>query len=246
MKVVIFFGLLAVMQPAFAAKVNDSVDDAIPETFIAACELSFPTSEVEVSFRDKPVKESQKESIRSLTALARKYNAAHSSEHHVLGLTTSELSWEIGSEFKSLPLGSPDIHCARPKIKIELEVNYHVVHIASELPPQSCEYNFVHDHEYEHVKINKDNMQRYIKEIVADFKKHFPNKILYGSSEKLNREMQKAMSNEWLPFIKEVTAKMEAEGIKRHQAIDTPEEYAKGSTVCSGKISAIIRASESK
>ena len=246
MKVVIFFGLLAIMQPVFAAKLNKYISDAIPETFISACERSFPTSEVTVSFRDKPVKEDHKESIRSLTALARKYNAAHSGDHRVLGLTTSELSWEIGSEFKSLPLGNPDIHCARPNINIEVEVNYHVVHIAKELPLESCEYNFVHDHEYDHVKINRDNMQRYIKEIVADFKNHFPNKILYGPSEKLNSEMQKAMSNEWLPFIKEVTAKMEAEGMKRHNNIDTPEEYAKGNTVCSGKISTIIRASEKK
>jgi hypothetical protein len=244
MKSVTFIGLLTMTYPAFGENPNKSIGDKVPETFRSTCENKFPTSEIIFNFRDVPVKEDHNESIQSLTNLARKSKAVHSSERHVLGLTTSKLSWGLDASYESLRLSELDMACARPKIKIELEVIYHKVHIAKELSRNSCEYNFVHDHEYKHVNINQENVLRHSNELVAAFNKRFPNRIIYGPIAKVNNEVETKMNNEWIPFIKKATAKMEAEGNKRHKAIDSSEEYEKGNTVCSGKISSIIQASE--
>jgi hypothetical protein len=242
MKLVIFFGLLSVILPVFGAVKSNN---KMPADFVSDCEKSFPTSEVIVNFHDIPVEEDQKESIQSLTISARKSNI-HSGEPYVLGLTTLTLSWGLDASVKLLRLNDLNVACARPQIKIELKVIDHKVHIAKELPRNSCEYNFVRNHEYKHVNINKDNMRRYSKELVAAFNKQFPNRIIYGSFEKVNSEVQTTMNKKWTSFIEKATAKMEIEGNKRHKALDSPEEYAKANTVCSGGISSIIQASKKK
>ena len=243
MKLVIFLGLLAIINPALGATKSSRT---MPEAFVSTCEQKFPTPEVIFNFHDVAVEEDYKESIQSLTALARKTNSIHSAAHYVLGLTTSNLSWRLDATVESLQLREQDIACAQPTIKIELEVLYHKVHIAKEFASNSCEYNFVRDHEYKHVNINKDNMRRYSKELIAAFNKQFSNRIIYGSIENVNKEVQAAMNKQWIPFVKKTTAKMEAEGNKRHQVLDSPEEYAKANTACSGKISSILQGIEKK
>ncbi len=243
MKLVIFLGLLAIINPALG---ETKSSNTMPETFVSTCEQKFPTPEVIFNFRDVALEEDYRESIQSLTASARKTNSIHSGARHVLGLTTFKLSWGLDASVESLQLREQDIACARPTIKIELEVLYHKVHIAKEFARNSCEYNFVRDHEYKHVNINKDNMRRHSNELVAAFNKQFPNRIIYGSIEKVNKEVQATMDKKWIPFVKKTTAKMEAEGNKRHQALDSPEEYAKGNTACSGKISNILQGMERK
>ena len=244
MRLAIFFGLFTIICPALGATPNKSISTKMPESFVSTCENNFQASEVVFNFRDIPVEEDYKESIKSLTVLARKLKAVHSNERYVLGLTTSKLSWGLDASYESLRLPDLNVACARPKIKIELEVIYHKVQIAKELSRNSCEYDFVRDHEYKHVNINKDNMRRNSKELIAAFNNRFPNRIIYGSIEKVSREVQTTMDNEWIPFIKKTTAKMEIEGNKSHKALDSPEEYAKGNTVCSGKISNILQAIE--
>jgi hypothetical protein len=242
MKLIIFFGLLSVILPAFGAV---KYSNEMPASFVSDCEKNFPRSEVILNFHDIPVEEDQKESIRSLTISARK-SKIHSGERYALGLTTLKLSWALDASVKLLRLNGPNVACARPQIIIELKVIDHKVHIAKELPRNSCEYNFVRDHEYKHVNINKDNMRRYSKELVAAFNKQFPSRIIYGSFEKVDSEVQKTMNKKWTSFIEKATAKMEIDGNKRHKALDSPEEYAKANTVCSGRISNIIEASEKK
>ena len=242
MKFVIFLGLLSVILPVFG-EVKHS--NKMPASFVSDCEKNFPTSEVILNFHDTPVEEDQKETIQSLTISARKSNI-HSGKRYVLGLTTLKLSWGLDASFKLLRLSEPNVACARPQITIELKVIDHKVHIARELPRNSCEYNFVRDHEYKHVNINKDNMRQYSKELIAAFKKQFPNRIIYGSYEKVDSEMKKTMNKKWTSFIEKATAKMEIEGNKRHKALDSPEEYAKANTVCSGRIPSIFEAIEKK
>src|SRR5690349_10889892 len=117
MKLAIFFGLLAVINLAFGAT---KTGNKMPETFVSACEQKFPTAEVIFNFRDVDVEEDYRESIKSLTASARKSNSIHSGARHVLGLTTYKLSWGLDASVESLQLRELDVACARPTIKIDL------------------------------------------------------------------------------------------------------------------------------
>ncbi|MES2674648.1 MAG: hypothetical protein V4660_10430 [Pseudomonadota bacterium] len=242
LKLLALLTLNTIMFSAFGANANKSVH--MPDNFVAECERNFPKSEVKVSVKEGSITESNQESIRSLTALAQKTKVIHADQHRTLGLTAMELSWGIDAEFKSLGLDQLNMHCGRPTIKIELEVINHLVRIAKEFAPESCEYNFVHEHEYKHVRLNKKNIKRYAKEVTDALNERFPNPVIYGSSEKVSGEMQRMMDNELLPFFKKVTTKIESEGIELHKLIDTPEEYAKGNKVCAGNISRIIRESD--
>jgi len=243
LKLLVFLALHTIIYSAFGATANKLVHP-VPDTFVSECEHNFPKSEVKIIVKEGSINESNQESIQSLTALARKTKVIHADQYRTLGLTTLELSWGIDAEFNSLRLEKLNTQCARPKIKIELEVLNHLVHIANEFPPNSCEYKFVQEHEYKHVRLNKKNIKRYAQEVVTALNKRFPNTIIYGSVEDVNKKMQRMMDHDWLPFIKEVTAKMESEGMELHKLIDTAEEYAKGHNVCGGKISRIIREME--
>lgn len=214
-----------------------------PSQFKNECESRFPTTATEVTLVDSSVTEHHTKSLKQITASARELKTSHAEESYVMGLTRVETSWRLSVEMKSLTQESDNISCLKPAIKIELGLNSHSIDIAKELEYQSCEYNFVRNHEYQHVRINRDQLQRSKWQLENSFNANFSIPIVFGSLETLKDQIEEIKNREWIPFIKNAIKAMENERDNKHKLIDTPEEYAKGNSVCEEKIPEIIRAS---
>ena len=244
MKNFLFLGLLVTVPSALGNGLQDSIQldvhGKIPEKVISSCESNLPPVKVIVSVKDSPIVETNDMSVRALTSAALTSNNPHGN-HYVLGLTTIELSWQANAQYKSYEFSSPNIRCARSEIKIDLAVLYHKVQIANEIAPKSCEYNFVREHEYRHVKLNQENIKHYAREIATEFQDHFQSKIYYGSPDKVEKAVRNEIDKNWLPFVGRTAKKLEKEGNDRHKLIDTPAEYAKANVACSGNIARILK-----
>lgn len=245
LKIFILLGLFVVASSAFAKELKDSIQldihGKIPEKVIATCESNLPPVKINVSVQESPVEETNDTSVRSLTSTALSLNNQHGKNHYVLGLTTIELSWHANAQYKSYEFTNPGIRCARSEMKIDLAMVYHKVQIAKEIAPKTCEYNFVREHEYRHVKLNKENIKRYANDIANEFQKTFQSKIYYGSSAAVEKAVRNEIDKNWLPFVARTSKKLEKEGNDRQKLIDTPEEYAKANLACSGNIARILK-----
>jgi hypothetical protein len=250
LKILLFLGLLATVSSAFASGLRDAIQldvhGKIPEKVITTCETNLPPVKVNVSIQESPVVETNDVSIQSLTKMALELHNSHVKDRYVLGLTTIELSWHANAQYKSYEFTNPGIRCARPEMKIDLIMLYHKVQIAKDVSPGSCEYNFIREHEYRHVKVNKENVKRYAREIAKEFQEHFQSKIYYGSSVTVEKTVRNEIDNRWLPFVGRTTKKLEREGDARQSLIDTPEEYAKANVACSGNIARILKSAYGK
>lgn len=244
LKILIFFGLLAIMSSSFANGLRDSIQldvhGKIPEKIVTTCETNLPPIAVNVSIQESPVEETNDVTVRSLTNIALKLNNPHVKDHYVLGLTTIELSWHANAQYKSYQFTNPSIRCARSEMKIDLIMLYHKVQIAKEISPGTCEYDFVRKHEYRHVKLDEENVKSYAREIKREFQDHFESKIYYGSSGAVEKAVRNEIDNNWLPFVSRTAKTLEKEGTDRQKLIDTPEEYAKGNVACSGNIARLL------
>jgi hypothetical protein len=205
LKNLIFIGLLAITSSAFGSGLRDSVlldvHGKIPEKIISTCEANLPPVRVNVNIQESPVKETNDVNVRSLTKMAVELNNPHVKDRYVLGLTTIELSWQANAQYKSYEFTNPGIRCARSEMKVDLVVLYHKVQIAKEIAPGSCEYNFVREHEYRHVKLNNENIKHYAREIAKEFEENYQSKIYYGSSGTVEKTVRNEIDNHWLPFV---------------------------------------------
>ncbi|MEN0036332.1 MAG: hypothetical protein AAGC78_04660 [Cellvibrio sp.] len=219
--------------------VKEGVQVVVPDDFISACEQNLPPVAISINRHEGTVNESNTESIRRLNDIRLKTND-HASEGDMLGLTLAQLSWEYNVMYRSFQMLEPNIHCARPEIKVDMVVINHTVYIAKELPRGSCEYEVIREHEYRHVKINEENFKNYAKKLADDFQKEFNSKIYYGPLDVVDKAIKDEMQKYWGPFIERTTKKLEKDGHNLHKSIDTPEEYARIPSMCSGGITRIM------
>lgn len=245
LKILTFYFLLTAACFAFGGEVNESTSknapfDA-PASIVAACENNLPLIDIHVQIQESPILETNEASVSELTNIALKLNNPHAQNRDILGLATMEIVWDANIKYKSFEFSNPSIHCARAEVIVDLIVLYHTVQIAKDFVPETCEYNFIREHEYKHVKVNEENLKRYAKELVDRFKANFQNKIYYGSLDSIANTINDESQNYWLPFIGEATKNIEEDGRARHQFIDTPEEYKKVDFVCSGNISRFLK-----
>lgn len=104
------------------------------------------------------------------------------------------------------------------------------VYINNDYPEGSCEYDAVLAHEMEHVRIDREVLQKY----EAKFQKVL-RRLLRNKKAIYAQRMVEARSAYYLEFerqLKPVVAKMKAERDRRHAAIDTPENYRKEQAKC--------------
>lgn len=245
LKTLAFYFLLTAACFAFGEVVNESTTknapvDA-PASIVAACENNLPLIDIHVQIQESPILETNEASVSELTNIALKLNNPHAQNRDILGLATMEIVWDANIKYKSFEFSNPSIHCARAEVIVDLIVLYHTLQVAKDFMPETCEYNFIREHEYKHVKVNEENLKRYAKELVDRFKANFQNKIYYGSLDSIANTINDESQNYWLPFIGEATKNIEEDGRARHQFIDTPEEYKKVDFVCSGNISRFLK-----
>lgn len=155
-----------------------------------------------------------------------------------LGVTSSKLHVEYTIGYDGLTETNTGITCLKPKLKINLAYPMMKVYVAKEFPKGSCEFNHIYEHELKHVNAYKKHLKHIESELESKIKAFFGNRVYQGNKDALMAQFSEAVNTHWMPWVQQKAKEVD----KLHQQIDTPDEYAKNTTACNGKINEKIRA----
>ncbi|MDO8416250.1 MAG: hypothetical protein Q7S87_08580 [Agitococcus sp.] len=149
----------------------------------------------------------------------------------VVGLTTATLRHTItwGGDVLAYPEGPA---CTRPAIQLTLEVGPQHVDIGREFPRGSCAFNKIAAHELRHVYANQETLVDAARYLEYAMREHYGTQILYGDKATLKANLSSDVQRVWIPLLKQKIAEVDL----RHNAIDSPEEYASNQVECDGEI----------
>jgi len=172
----------------------------------------------------------------TMTQLTYKTPKERRDGHVMLGLTESTLRTNINWNSNMLVRSSPQTGCLRPQVTLTFDVTPQIVSIAREFPKGSCSFNEIAAHEMRHVRANQAQLEAAAAYMEKELKNFFQQKIFYGPPDTLKNQLEEALRTTWLPLAEQQLEKVNVV----HEAIDSPEEYARNKTVCNGEITRII------
>lgn len=199
-------------------------------SFKAACESKLPRSSIVVTSEPSEVTYIFNRGVQDLTKRSPAY--AKSSTQTTLGLTESKFQLESRWSGEMLQDPRSRLACTRPAIQVTVKVGPQVVSIGREFEREGCAFWEIAEHELRHVRANLERVEYVAEKLEQELRSSFGNRVFYGSSDELRNAFSSTLKAEWLPWGKSLY-----EGVKvAHQAIDSPEEYARSSTMCDGEV----------
>ncbi|MCC9620821.1 hypothetical protein LPB41_03870 [Thalassospira sp. MA62] len=151
----------------------------------------------------------------------------------VTGLTEYEVNASFDMRLEPRDVGGGR-YCLDPvRVSPKVDVVKHLVYIASELRPGSCEYNVVYAHEGEHVQINRGmeaDLRVALDDMIADIRRTTERLSPMPASEaarSINR-----LLGEFGREFKRRLRDIDRNRRNAHKLIDTPAEYQKLSLAC--------------
>lgn len=205
----------------------------VPADFAAQCERRLPATKISVTAEVAPLVYDFTKSVRDLTQ--RKPAGPNAL---TLGLTERHLATGMEIRSASMNYKGEKVVCMRPEVEVTLTLAPHTVFVGREFPQKSCAFGSILQHEQRHVLVNnlalKNASERLEKELLSSF----GNRVFYGERADLERAVGSHIQ-EWMTWLDGEVAKVD----RLHQSIDSPSEYAKNNTVCSGEIPRVLKAS---
>jgi hypothetical protein len=206
---------------------------ATAATFEEECNARLPKSVFAVQTEPSAIKYDFSQSAKELTA-KHSYHGKHGT---TLGLTETKIKVESQWAWQLLTEAGGST-CLRPSALIFVSVNPQTVYIAKEFSPGSCAFKEIAQHELRHVSANQKQMEQIADKYQRILAQHFGQNVLYGSDTALKRQIEDSFKHYWIPKISEELQKVSF----LHQQIDTPQEYARNSTLCGGIVPKILGA----
>jgi hypothetical protein len=210
---------------------------AVPhETFEAECERRLNPTDIKVQALPSEI---HYNFVSSMAQLTSKGSRQRQLGQVVLGLTEARLSYRLNWGANYLVEQGTGRACMRPRLTLVFDVNPQLVSVAREFPKGSCAFNEIATHELRHVNANQAQLQTAADMMQRELTTFFGQKVFYGSKSALQAQWQDALSSSWMPLAKAELAKVDI----AHNAIDSPEEYARNRTICNGAITqAVVQA----
>ncbi len=156
-----------------------------------------------------------------------------------LGLTRYEPVIEFRAPLLKVKLGDGS-SCARIE-KIDASIGYRnvTIYIAQEIARDSCAMGHVLEHERKHVAVNRGVLVNYVPRIQNKLKEYMQINGVYRGADP---DYAESLMREKTEFIlKDAARKIMDENRRLQKSVDTPEEYARNSVVCGGRINDIVR-----
>ncbi|PNG50181.1 MULTISPECIES: hypothetical protein [unclassified Variovorax] len=152
--------------------------------------------------------------------------------HITLGLTQANFQLSSSWEGQTLVDRATGLACARPKVKVQVQVGPQCVTVAKEFPKGTCAFWEIAEHELRHVKANQAHAERVADELKAALSRSFGNRVFYGTPGELRVVFTENLKSQWLPW-----GKSRFDGVKAaHRQIDSLAEYARNNTMCDGEV----------
>ena len=200
--------------------------------FQLRCEETMAKSVTVMSTQENGYSIDNSKSFRSLTAL--KGSAPPGA--YVLGLTRTQSRLEIDLKGGILQDPLSGYECISPRIGVSLYYIPIVIYIGSEFAPGTCSYDEILAHEMRHLKTYLDHLPKVESVVRKALSDRFDNKPLYARSGQARAALQREIDTGWMPYMKRELIRVE----EKQALIDTPQEYARLSRVCSGEVQSLI------
>jgi hypothetical protein len=203
--------------------------------FVRSCERSLKPGIVTVQGVPMAPRLDTTRSYRDLTRIASKDEAVF-----VLGLTRPVLHVETQWGFEGLEDPDSRLVCMRPSLYMQLRYDPVTVFIGREFVGDRCSYEFILAHEQRHVAVHVRQLEKTVGLLRDQLQRRLGAQIHYGSRADLEKRFRSEIKDYWLP-----RAEQELKDVRRqHEAIDTPEEYARAASVCGARIARMLRRRE--
>jgi hypothetical protein len=171
-----------------------------------------------------------------LTQLAR-MSEPTSTHHRTVGLTRAKFGYRSTLELEGLEDPKGARACARPQMKIDIEITGTTVYVAREFHGDACREPLILAHERKHVAV----FDRYADEVVAslgrDLESRMGRRVRFGGS---IAGVQESLKKELAAHLDAFMERARGELDRRHAAIDTPEEYDRMTRTC-GSLAVSVR-----
>jgi hypothetical protein len=221
---VFFLGVVLAAVPAPAQDIDD-------------CQ-SYPNVPVNVhAVFDQP-RYDYSQNLTSLQTLASDHEHSIPQYHEVtMGLTRYEPVLEMHVPMV-IVTSSEGLVCAYVK-RVDVTVGYRdvTVFVASDIPQNSCGFNETLGHEEKHVAVNRGLLNEFVPRIETRLKDYMRMNGIFRTE---NADYAEKIMNEKLKsIINDVVYDMDSENAERQRQVDSPQEYARLSSVCNGQLSHI-------
>lgn len=205
----------------------------LKEDFTKQCEDRLGPTKIDVVVHPSPMIYRNDESVAQITARSSAFD-----NDTTLGLTESNVRYEVLAKGHTLIHKESGTVCARPEINIEIFVGPQTISIGNEFPTNTCSYQAVLEHELRHAQTNFDFADRLGSLTKEGLVHAYGQRVLYGTAQDLGASIDNNIKNEWIPWMKD-----QMKGVEYyHHMIDTPAERNRVNIVCNGEIPQLIQA----
>lgn len=204
-------------------------------SFVRACEAGLKPGMVSVEGAPMAARIDTSRSYRDLTRMASKEEAVW-----VLGLTRPVLRVETEWGFQGLADPGSSLVCMRPSLRMRLRYDPVTVFIGREFVGDPCSYEFILAHEQRHVAVHVRQLERTVGLLRDQLQRRLGGEIHYGSRADLEQRFKGEIQSYWIPRAEQALKDVR----RQHEAIDTPQEYARAGSVCDARIARVLRRRE--
>lgn len=155
----------------------------------------------------------------------------------VLGLTQPTLRVDARWRFEGIRDSATGQSCFRPSVEMTLRYDPVIVYIGREFAIDDCAREFIHAHEMRHVVVHERRLAATGAMLQKELQERMSGQVHVGSRASFETQLSEDMRGYWVPRAERELKEVRAE----HDAIDTPEEYARSSTACEGRIGRMLR-----
>ena len=165
---------------------------------------------------------------RSYSELAR-MSEPSAVNHRTVGLTRASFGYRSSLELEGLEDAKGGRACAKPLVRVDIEVTGMTVYVAREYKDDRCREPLILEHERKHVAV----FERYAADAVPDLKRdiaaRFGDHVYYGATmAAIQQDVKRDLGKHLEAFMDRARADID----RRHAQIDTPDEYDKIARLC--------------
>lgn len=194
------------------------------QSFETRCE-ALPAPGVQVNRLPNQVTEDASQPYSELARLTEP-SAVH---HRTVGLTRAKFGYRSTLELDGLEDPRNGRACARPRVRIDIELTSLTVYIAREYRGDACREPLILEHERQHVEVFERYADQAAPALARMIEERFGRAVRYGAS---MAAMQESLKAELAVHLESFMASAHDELTQRHAAVDTVREYDKIGRTC--------------
>ena len=149
--------------------------------------------------------------------------------HRTVGLTRAKFGYRSTLELSGLEDPRGGRACARPQVRVEVEVSGMTVYVAREYRGDACREPLILEHERKHVEVFERYASEAAPELARELEARVGRRVRYGPQ---IQGVQEDLKRELAAHLESFMDRARTELDRRHALIDTTDEYERITRTC--------------